>query len=310
MTHSDPHAPFLRAIADRPGDPLPRLYFADYLDERGERDAACEQRLEVALRDVLESPDDDGPRMKYAEVCEQYGMAERGEFVRVQCELAALPRVPIVENASRRNRPPVRRIVGQRFNEADFARAAELVDRERGLKKRVCLWLDPLGTINSAQWSTDPGGQDIRCGWPTGREWIEADFRRGFIHSIRCTAEEWQRPVEDLVDDRGRPRINVPTIGQSILARQPVERVEFNGSTIEIRNLAVPESEQLWAITVTRQNMPTDRVTASTRSNLVSAMPNVLREWGIGEPPRRRLPAADISFHLDLDTGEYRQTSG
>jgi uncharacterized protein (TIGR02996 family) len=56
-------AAFLAAIADRPDDDLPRLVFADYLDEHGD--------------------------------------AARAEFVRVQCELAALPRTdprfPVLE---------------------------------------------------------------------------------------------------------------------------------------------------------------------------------------------------------------------
>jgi uncharacterized protein (TIGR02996 family) len=46
-------AAFLSAILDRPDDDLPRLVYADYLDERGD--------------------------------------ADRAEFIRVQCELAALP---------------------------------------------------------------------------------------------------------------------------------------------------------------------------------------------------------------------------
>src|SRR5262245_40445265 len=37
--------PFLAAIAERPGDALPRLMFADWLEERGYDQEASDQRL-------------------------------------------------------------------------------------------------------------------------------------------------------------------------------------------------------------------------------------------------------------------------
>jgi uncharacterized protein (TIGR02996 family) len=61
---------FLRAIADRQGDPLARQQFADWLEDEG-RDpvAGCFQR-------VLAEPDRDDMRLRWA------GMVggERGEF--------------------------------------------------------------------------------------------------------------------------------------------------------------------------------------------------------------------------------------
>src|SRR5262245_37608955 len=43
------------------------------------------------LRMIIENPDDDGPRLVYADWLEEQGEAERAEFIRVQCELARLP---------------------------------------------------------------------------------------------------------------------------------------------------------------------------------------------------------------------------
>jgi uncharacterized protein (TIGR02996 family) len=37
---------------------------------------------------ILADPGDDTPRLVYADWLEEYGQAERGEFIRVQCELA------------------------------------------------------------------------------------------------------------------------------------------------------------------------------------------------------------------------------
>jgi uncharacterized protein (TIGR02996 family) len=98
---------FLAAIHARPADPLPRLIYADWLDDQG-------RALDSALQRVLARPEDDGPRLLYAEVCENIAndsaelpeppepvagelrklvvsrLRTRAEFVRVQLEIAKL----------------------------------------------------------------------------------------------------------------------------------------------------------------------------------------------------------------------------
>ncbi len=44
------------------------------------------------LRQIVENPDDDTPRLVYADWLEENGESERAEFIRVQCEKARLPR--------------------------------------------------------------------------------------------------------------------------------------------------------------------------------------------------------------------------
>jgi uncharacterized protein (TIGR02996 family) len=44
------------------------------------------------LSAISESPEDDTPRLVYADWLEENGQAERGEFIRVQCQLARTPR--------------------------------------------------------------------------------------------------------------------------------------------------------------------------------------------------------------------------
>ncbi len=46
--------PFLRAIAERPDDDVPRLVYADWLDENGGRDAAEYIRMENAMQHLTE----------------------------------------------------------------------------------------------------------------------------------------------------------------------------------------------------------------------------------------------------------------
>jgi uncharacterized protein (TIGR02996 family) len=42
------------------------------------------------LQDIIDSPDDDTPRLIYADWLEEHDQPERAEFIRVQCELARL----------------------------------------------------------------------------------------------------------------------------------------------------------------------------------------------------------------------------
>ncbi len=46
---------------------------------------------EAFLQAIVENPDDDTPRLIYADWLEEYGDLHRAEFIRVQCELARLP---------------------------------------------------------------------------------------------------------------------------------------------------------------------------------------------------------------------------
>src|SRR5262249_33453659 len=46
---------------------------------------------EVFLEDILAQPDDDLPRLIYADWLEDHGNAGRAEFIRVQCRLARTP---------------------------------------------------------------------------------------------------------------------------------------------------------------------------------------------------------------------------
>ena len=43
------------------------------------------------LRAIIENPDDDTPRLVYADWLDEHGQSDRADFIRVQCELARLP---------------------------------------------------------------------------------------------------------------------------------------------------------------------------------------------------------------------------
>jgi uncharacterized protein (TIGR02996 family) len=65
---------------------------------------------DVLLRAILDDPDDDAPRLVYADWLEEHGEAERAEFIRVQVERAEAPRYapPRIELRRRRQSLPGR----------------------------------------------------------------------------------------------------------------------------------------------------------------------------------------------------------
>jgi len=81
---------FEQAIAANPADDTVRLVYADWLDEHGFANDACEQRLAVHLRHIIANPSDDVPRLAYADVCSHYCRNDRAELIRVQCELSSI----------------------------------------------------------------------------------------------------------------------------------------------------------------------------------------------------------------------------
>src|SRR5579871_2100557 len=53
---------------------------------------------EAFLQSIIENPDDDAPRLIYADWLEEHGEAARAEFIRIQVEIARLSQ----------NHPPIR----------------------------------------------------------------------------------------------------------------------------------------------------------------------------------------------------------
>ncbi|HZY86359.1 MAG TPA: TIGR02996 domain-containing protein [Gemmataceae bacterium] len=54
------------------------------------KDPSPRSEQEAFLADVIEHPDDDAPRLVYADWLDDHGDADRAEFIRLQCEVAKL----------------------------------------------------------------------------------------------------------------------------------------------------------------------------------------------------------------------------
>jgi uncharacterized protein (TIGR02996 family) len=111
------------------------------------------------LRDICEHPEDDAPRLVYADWLEENTDGERGEFIRLQCRLASL-----AENDPERPR--------LRESEQHFAASAQ-----RWLAE-LPSWVRPL--------------------IPKHGQLLDA-FHRGFLARVGCTAKQWLKGAAKLV---------------------------------------------------------------------------------------------------------------
>jgi uncharacterized protein (TIGR02996 family) len=99
---------------------------------------------DALLQEVCANPDEDGPRLVYADWCEENGRPERAEHIRAQVEAARL--------------------------DEDDPRRDELEKKAAALEKRHAKeWLGPLRAALDR-----PGARQLQRG----------DFQRGFLHQL------------------------------------------------------------------------------------------------------------------------------
>lgn len=231
----DDRAAFISAICERPDDDLPRLLYADYLDDRGEHDYA--------------------------------------EFVRVQCELVSCERALYGDTGGYESR------------------YAALSSRERALLKENWRdWTPDLLHAGEHRAGLNWGPAEVIA--QTSEEYDSnerrsCEFRRGFLHTIRCTAAAWMRPVQNgagnwqVVPGRtSSDRDGLMTVGQSILAQHPAERVvlEAWGAVLRIE----PSGGSWWLHLDMIDSVSSRHNWFDTRTDLIEAMPSQLRGWGLG----------------------------
>lgn len=144
------------------------------------------------LRGIIANPADDAPRFMFADWLDEHGQAERAEFIRLQCELAR-----IVDPNIRCGCPGVLTLP-----ECPWCH----------LRRREQELLD----THSACWLEGIDGSGILV--------PKADFRRGFVAELTCTAAQFR------------------DYGAAILQVQPVEKVALTSfwTLEELAELPLP----------------------------------------------------------------------
>lgn len=150
------------------------------------------------LKAIIESPDDDTPRLVAADWLDEHGEAERAEFIRVQCELAKRGdsnrcTLSVAEGWEPRDGHPS--LAQQKFD--DETRALRRREREL-LARHNEEWL--WGSVPRQRGSD--GEDEFRPNFL--RTW-----RRGFVESITCSWEDWLKHAD------------------ALRAAQPIQRVQL-----------------------------------------------------------------------------------
>jgi uncharacterized protein (TIGR02996 family) len=135
------------------------------------------------LRAILALPGDDGPRLCAADWWDEQGVAERAEFVRVQCELAALDAEALTCESEDRAA-------------AITTRTALLRRRERELAVHCAAWagtdgvMKALGADRVRRLGLSMAFTDLEFSLD-GRPFGLGEFRRGFVEKVTATAADF-----------------------------------------------------------------------------------------------------------------------
>lgn len=176
--------------------------------------------LEAAfLAAITETPDDDTPRLVYADWLEEHGQSDRAEFIRVQCELAKMPaqsgyRHRLVDTPELAmpwpdDSPSSARIALEAVTGLDSERAHLLRRREQHLKDSLVI---PL-------WSGEQPGEAATIG---------VAFERGFASAVHCDVRDWLAH------------------GRAICLRHPVAHVAIDGKRPGLRPNSGAGYDWLW----------------------------------------------------------------
>jgi uncharacterized protein (TIGR02996 family) len=148
---------------------------------------------------IRAAPDDDAPRLVYADWLEEQGDAPSAEFIRVQCEIASIEKD--VQSDEVCGTPG-----------CDCERLPELREKQWALwSRRVNEGLPDGWTVRIDPIPDHPG-----LIIPMGR------VRRGFVEAVRCTADLWLKDAPAILAAHPVRRVVLTT-------RPEVEEVEENG---------------------------------------------------------------------------------
>ena len=256
---------------------------------------------------ILAAPDDDLPRLVFADWLEENGEADRAAWIRIQCELErTMPdRRPwyIPGNWPDKVRPTSR----QNLERHIWAKAVE--------SEMVLDWFKVFAHNSVSEagvgiiWGDD---QMSDTDDDDGTECPRATIRRGFVSEVHCTLADW------CGDDGGEPilfespaadygvvypsRLRRAGIGPQIVRRHPVERVVlvdrepwqtgnrwswWTESTAETRPYEVASSlpQDVFRLMHGHNNYYTDSRAFPTREDADKAMSAALIAWAKSVTP-------------------------
>jgi uncharacterized protein (TIGR02996 family) len=148
---------------------------------------------------IIAEPDDDVPRLVFADWLDEHGQPERSEFIRVQVELAACWLC--------RGQPETQ------WRRCGSCRALRRRERKVGYQ----------GQPNVSQWFA----QSLSVGWPDPGAMLYGSLRpgytRGFVSSVTLSWADWQAHAKQLLEAAPLRRVNRPRSCERCGGRRYVE---------------------------------------------------------------------------------------
>jgi uncharacterized protein (TIGR02996 family) len=158
---------------------------------------------EAFIRAIRETPDDDAPRLIYADWLEEHGQADRAEFIRIQCQFARLL------------------VTGPKPDMGGLlSRTVDL------LREHWSEWVGPLRAI------VGPWGDRYGERWMVEEYHFDGlhRFQRGFVDSLSLDTEDYLRNVEEL--RRLTPLRELRLWGAGRCARRLAKEPELAGLSV------------------------------------------------------------------------------
>jgi uncharacterized protein (TIGR02996 family) len=206
-------------------------------------DAAPPDPEEAALlRGVLDAPDDDAPRLVYADWLDEHGRSERAVFIRVQCALAGLPEGDPSRPALAAREAELRQRHGAAWSRPVRWRASEPVFR-RGFVDAVTLDALAAATALPRIRANEPLREiTLTASGPVTQGW-SAVFRSSVLAGLRgLTLRMWlsDDEVADLAASAalaGLRRFGI--IGGAPLQRQTIDAISAFSHLRGVRELTL-----------------------------------------------------------------------
>ena len=256
------------------------------------------------LAAVLAAPDDDLPRLVYADWLEENGQPERAEFIRVQCDLAKDHALDASCSG----------IQCQRCYEisAMRRRQANLLGFGPGGHRRN----------DDSNWFKWAGYAALIVPRRDVQGFVTGMFRRGFVSEVRCTLAEWcgsenrtctrcnyaaEHPWEDRCPSCNSHRIlQYPQgIGLEVVRRHPVERVVLTDvvtvSTLPSLSIVRQHTaRELFTIAFPSENWVTARpgYVEGKRETLEKRISAAALLWAKSQPDPARISTSPVSVDV------------